>query len=103
MRLSLHTDKGTSMHWAMLFEKVEEMGVLRSKSRPSFSNVDPKSVSLLRTVKFLSDYLTRPFATSVMVCEWVAAFVDCSKSLHLHGWIEPFTLYQRHSGAFTTV
>ena len=74
--LVLHADNGSAMRGATLESRLEEMGVLRSFSRPRVSNDNPYSESLFRTVKYRPDYPSRPFATKKEACEWVAAFVD---------------------------
>ena len=64
------------MRGATLDSRLEEMGVLRSFSRPRVSNDNPYSESLFRTVKYRPDYPSRPFATKEEACEWVAAMVN---------------------------
>jgi transposase InsO family protein len=83
--LILHADNGNAMRAATLESRLEELGVLRSFSRPRVSNDNPYSESLFRTAKYRPDYPSRPFASKAEACEWVAAFVD---------WYN-----QRHSGA----
>jgi transposase InsO family protein len=61
--LILHTDNGNAMRAAMLESRIEELGVLRSFSRPRVNNDNPYSESLFRTVKFRLDYPSRPFAS----------------------------------------
>jgi transposase InsO family protein len=77
--LILHADNGNAMRAATLESRLEELGVLRSFSRPRVSNDNPYSESLFRTVKFRPDYPSRPFASKAEACEWVAA----SSSSHL--------------------
>ena len=48
--LILHADNGNAMRAATLESRLEELGVLRSFSRPRFSNDNPYSESLFRTV-----------------------------------------------------
>ena len=74
--LILHADNGNAMRGATLESRLEEMGVLRSFSRPRVSNDNPYSESLFRTVKYRPDYPSRPFASKDEACEWVATFVD---------------------------
>jgi putative transposase len=64
------------MRAATLESRLEELGVLRSFSRPRVSNDNPYSESLFRTAKYWSDYPRRPFASVVQACLWVASFVD---------------------------
>ena len=48
--LILHADNGNAMRAATLENRLEELGVLRSFSRPRVSNDNPYSESLFRTV-----------------------------------------------------
>jgi transposase InsO family protein len=70
--LILHADNGNAKRAATLESRLEELGVLRSFSRPRVSNDTPYSESLFRTVKFRPDYPSRPFASKTEACEWVA-------------------------------
>ena len=97
--LILHADNGNAMRGATL----EEMGVLRSFSRPRVSNDNPYSESLFRTVKYRPDYPSRPFANKEEACEWVAAFVDWYNHRHHHSGIKFVTPHQHHSGAATAI
>ena len=47
--LILHADNGNAMRAATLEARLEELGVLRSFSRPRVSNDNPYSESLFRT------------------------------------------------------
>jgi putative transposase len=71
--LILHADNGNSMRGATLESRLEEMGVLRSFSRPRVSNDNPFSESLFRTVKYRPDYQK--------------ALPERGRSLHLGGGI----------------
>jgi putative transposase len=101
--LILHADNGNAMRGATLEARLEEMGVLRSFSRPKVSNDNPYSESLFRTVKYRPDYPSRPFASKDEACEWVAAFVDWYNYRHRHSGIKFVTPHQRHSGAATAI
>jgi transposase InsO family protein len=60
------------MRGATLESRLEEMGVLRSFSRPRVSNDNPYSESLFRTVKYRPawpDYPSRPFASKDQASE----------------------------------
>jgi transposase InsO family protein len=61
--LILHADNGNAMRAATLESRMEELGVLRSFSRPRVSNDNPYSESLFRTVKYRPDYPRKPFAS----------------------------------------
>ena len=92
--LILHADNGNAMRAATL----EELGVLRSFSRPRVSNDNPYSESLFRTVKYRPDYPRRPFTNVEEACGWIAAFVDCYNHQYRHSGIRFVTPSQRHSG-----
>jgi len=96
--LILHADNGTSMRAATLEVRLEELGVLRSFSRPRVSNDNPYSESLFRTVKYRPDYPNRPFSSKEEACQWVSSFVDWYNNQHRHSGIKFVTPQQRHSG-----
>jgi transposase InsO family protein len=96
--LILHADNGNAMRAATLESRLEELGVLRSFSRPRVSNDNPYSESLFRTVKYRPDYPNRPFRTREEACLWVAAFVEWYNHQHRHSGIQFVTPHQRHSG-----
>jgi len=50
--LVLDADNGNAMRTATLESRLEELGVLRSFSRPRVSNDNPYSESLFRTAKY---------------------------------------------------
>ena len=83
---------------ATLESRLEELGVLRSFSRPRVSNDNPYSESLFRTAKYRPDYPRRPFASVEEACLWVASFVDWYNHRHRHSGIKFVTPHQRHSG-----
>ncbi|APD48734.1 IS3 family transposase [Synechococcus sp. SynAce01] len=101
--LILHADNGNAMRGATLESRLEELGVLRSFSRPRVSNDNPYSESLFRTLKYRPDYPRRPFASKDEACEWVAAFVGWYNHWHRHSGIKFVTPHQRHSGAASTI
>ena len=96
--LVLHADNGNAMRAATLEARLEELGVLRSFSRPRVSNDNPYSESLFRTVKYRPDYPNRPFTSKAEACEWVVSFVDWYNQQHRHSGIKFVTPHQRHSG-----
>jgi putative transposase len=96
--LILHADNGNAMRAATLESRLEELGVLRSFSRPRVSNDNPYSESLFRTVKYRPDYPRKPFASKDQACQWVAEFVDWYNHQHRHSGIKFVTPQQRHDG-----
>ena len=69
--LILHADNGNAMRAATLEVRLEELGVLRSFSRPRGSNDNPYSESLFRTIKYRLDHLRKPFTSKEQACLWV--------------------------------
>jgi transposase InsO family protein/transposase-like protein len=96
--LILHADNGNAMRAATLESRLEELGVLRSFSRPRVSNDNPYSESLFRTVKYRPDYPRKPFTSKDEACQWVASFVDWYNHQHRHSGIKFVTPQQRHCG-----
>ena len=96
--LILHADNGNAMRAATLERRLEELGVLRSFSRPRVSNDNPYSESLFRTAKYRPNYPNRPFASQEEACLWVASFVDWYNHQHRHSGIKFVTPQQRHTG-----
>jgi transposase InsO family protein len=74
--LILHADNGNAMRAATLECRLEELGVLRSFSRPRVSNDNPYSESLFLTVKNRPDAPRRPSRSQEEACRWACAFVD---------------------------
>ncbi|MDA7436749.1 hypothetical protein N8654_03590 [Synechococcus sp. AH-601-B19] len=74
--LIFHADNGNAMRAATLESRLEQLGVLRSFSWPRFSNVNPYSESLFRTVRYRPEYPRKPFTSKEQACQWVAVFVD---------------------------
>ena len=96
--LVLHADNGNAIRAATLESRLEELGVLRSFSRPRVSNDNPYSESLFRTAKYRPDYPSRPFTSKEAACQWVASFVEWYNHRHRHSGIKFVTPHQRHNG-----
>ena len=94
--LVFHADNGNAMRAATLESRLEELGVLRSFSRPRVSNDNPYSESLFRTLKYRPDDPRRPFASKEEACQWVASFVDWYNHRHRHSGIK-FVKTQGHA------
>jgi transposase InsO family protein len=74
--LILHADNGNAMRAATLESRLEELGVLRSFSRPRVSNDNPYSESLFHTLNYRPDYPRRPFQSVAEACSLVAVSVS---------------------------
>ena len=86
------------MRAATLESRLEELGVLRSTSRPRVSNDNPFSESLFRAVNDWPDYPRRPFSSPDEACGWVMAFVDWCNHQQRHSVTRFVTPAQRHTG-----
>ncbi|MCP9822532.1 hypothetical protein [Cyanobium sp. L1E-Cus] len=53
------------------------------------------SEALIRTVKYRSDYPSRPFASKGEACKWVLAFVDWNNHQHRNSGIKFVIPHQR--------
>ncbi len=96
--LILHADNSNAMRAATLESRLEELGGLRSFSRPRVSNDNPYSESLFHTLKYRPDYARRPFQSVEEACSWVAAFLGWYKDQHHQSGIRFVTPSERHSG-----
>ena len=95
----LHADNGSTTRGAPLEVRLEELGVLRSVSRPRVSNDNTYSEFLFRTVQYRQNYPSRPFGNKEEACHWVASFVEWYNHQHRHSGIKFVTPQQRHRGA----
>jgi transposase InsO family protein len=96
--LVLHADNGSPFKGATLLEKLHELGITPSFSRPRVSNDNPYSEALFRTCKYRPCYPTDGFATLDNAREWVAGFVQWYNHEHRHSGIRLVTPAQRHAG-----
>jgi putative transposase len=67
--LIVHADNGNTMRVSTLQARLEELGMLRSFTRPRVSNDNPYSESMFRTIKYRSDYPSRPFSSKAQAWE----------------------------------
>ena len=84
---------------ATLESWLEEMGGLRSFSRPRVSSDNPYSESPFRTVQCRPVFPSRPFANNEEACEWACAFVDWYNHRHHHSGIQFMNHHQHHNGS----
>lgn len=93
----LHADNGSPMKGSTMLEKLYELGVTASFSRPRVSEDNPFSESLFRTLKYRPGY-PKAFATMHSARCWIADFVNWYNNVHRHSGIGYVTPAQRHSG-----
>ncbi len=94
----LHADNGGPMKGSTMKATLERLGVLASFSRPRVSDDNPYSESLFRTLKYRSEYPSRPFGSLDEANSWVRQFVGWYNTEHLHSAIRFVTPDDRHFG-----
>jgi transposase InsO family protein len=101
--LVLHADNGSPFKGATLLEKLHDLGITPSYSRPRVSNDNPYSEALFRTCKYRPCYPVDGFASLETARQWVADFVHWYNHEHRHSGIRLVTPTQRHSGEDASV
>ncbi len=94
----LHSDNGPPMKSFTMQAKMEELGVIRSYSRPRVSNDNPYSEALFRTVKYHPRWPSEGFESLDAARTWVKDFVQWYNHEHRHSRIKFVTPVQRHTG-----
>lgn len=97
--LVLHSDNGSPMKSLTMKAKMEDLGVLASRSRPGVSNDNPYIESLFRTVKYCPRWPSEGFKSLEDTRQWVQKFVQWYNHEHRHSRIKFVTPDQRHRGA----
>lgn len=96
--LVLHSDNGSPMKAATFLQKLYDLGITPSKSRPRVSNDNAYSESLFKTLKFRPGFPVNGFKTLEQAREWTQQFVDWYNNEHRHSGINYVTPQQRHNG-----
>lgn len=96
--LVLHADNGSAFKAATLLEKLRDMNIEPSFSRPRVSNDNPYSEALFRTCKYVPDYPVDGFTVLSDAQGWVQAFVRWYNDEHRHSGIRFVTPAERHAG-----
>ena len=95
----LHSDNGAPMKSQTLLQKLHDLGVERSHSRPGVSNDNAYAESLFKTLKYRPAWPEHGFKNIKASQEWVHGFVRWYNYEHQHSGIRFVTPQQRHSGA----
>jgi transposase InsO family protein len=95
--LHLHQDNGSPMRGVEFKQKLVELGVEPSYSRPRVSDDNPFSESLFRHLKYCPNYPGR-FKNIEEARAWVEQFVRWYNEEHQHSAIKFVTPNQRHHG-----
>lgn len=96
-QLTTHSDRGsiqTAKDWHALYE---DLGIVRSLSRPRVSNDNPHSESLFKTTKYASTYPGR-FAHYAHAQQWCTDFFHHYNNEHRHSGIAYLTPAVVHAG-----
>lgn len=96
--LVLHSDNGAPMKSFTLREKMYDLGVVTSRSRPRVSNDNPYSESMFKTLKYCPQWPSKGFSNLIEARGWVDKFVIWYNQDHQHSGIRYVTPNQRHAG-----
>ena len=96
--LVLHSDNGAPMKSLTLREKMYDLGVVTSRSRPRVSNDNPYSESLFKTLKYCPQWPRKGFSSLSEARSWVDSFITWYNEGHQHSGISYVTPHQRHEG-----
>lgn len=96
--LVLHSDNGAPMKSFTLREKMYDLGVVTSRSRPRVSNDNPYSESMFKTLKYCPQWPSKGFSSLSEARAWVDKFVAWYNADHQHSGIRYVTPNQRHAG-----
>lgn len=96
--LVLHSDNGAPMKSVTLQQKLYDLNITPSHSRPRVSNDNPYSESLFRTLKYCPQWPRNGFSSLEESRSWVTEFVRWYNNEHRHSRIKFVTPAQRHRG-----
>ena len=96
-QLTLHADRGTAMKSKLLAQKLADLGVTRSFSRPYVSDDNPFSESQFKTMKYRPEFPDR-FPTKDAAHGFCRDFFAWYNDEHQHSGIALFTPSQVHHG-----
>lgn len=86
------------MKASTFLEKLYDLGITPSYSRPRVSNDNAYSESLFKTLKYQPGFPVNGFATLEKAQEWVHQFAEWYNHEHRHRALRYVTPGQRHSG-----
>lgn len=97
-KLVLHSDNGAPMKSMTLREKMYDLGVVTSRSRPRVSNDNPYSEAMFKTLKYCPQWPGQGFSSLVDARVWVDEFTAWYNGEHRHSGIRYVTPNERHEG-----
>jgi len=95
----LHADNGSPMKAATLLEKLRDLQIQPSYSRPRVSDDNAQIEAFFRTLKYRPSYPRRGFQDLATARQWVLQFVRWYNDEHRHSALRYVTPSQRHAGA----
>ncbi len=81
-----------------LKDKIEELGIMPSYSRPRVSNDNPFSEALFKTLKYRGNWPSSGFIGLDDARNWVEHFVDWYNNEHKHSKLNFVSPAERHAG-----
>ncbi len=97
--LILHSDNGSPMKAATFLEKLYDLGITPSYSRPRVSNDNAFAESAFKTLKYRPDYPGR-FENIAHARQWYSDYVDWYNLQHHHSGRAGFTPEQVFTGRY---
>jgi putative transposase len=96
--LVLHSDNGAPMKSFTLRAKMQDLGIITSRSRPRVSNDNPYSEAVFKTLKYCPQWPESGFTGLEDARAWVDEFVSWYNDEHRHSGIRYVTPSERHKG-----
>lgn len=94
----LHSDNGSPMKAATFLQKLYDLGITPSRSRPRVSNDNAFIESLFKTLKYRPAFPLGGFIEIDAARCWVHLFVEWYNNQHRHSALKYVTPHQRHTG-----
>lgn len=95
---TLHRDNGSVLKSQTVMQKLHDLGISSSHSRPRVSNDNAFVESLFRTLKYCPSWPSQGFENLQAAREWANAFMSWYNDEHRHSALKFVTPAQRHKG-----
>jgi putative transposase len=95
---TLHRDNGSVLKSQTVMQKLHELGIGSSHSRPRVSNDNAFIESMFRTLKYCPSWPSQGFESLETARIWVNEFMSWYNSDHKHSALKFVTPEQRHRG-----
>jgi putative transposase len=97
-KLTIHSDRGSSMNSKLVADLLIELGVVKSLNRPHVSNDNPYSESQFKTLKYRPEFPSR-FGCIEDARSFCIQFFQWYNYEHFHSGIEYLTPSMVHDGS----